>query len=137
MFFSINTFDLMLLEVNSDYDIPEGHEFHFREKEPNSEKKTRVLALLEAKEESEINLELYKSIQKSFNEMQEHGLEVQSEDGTEYMFLPTCTCYANDGKMNGILTGRRGPSCPSCITGPEIWNDFDRQEEEGLTVSFF
>ena len=134
--FSINTFDLMLLEVNSGYDIPEGEEYHFREKESNSDRKTRVLALLEGKEDSELNLDLYKSIQKSFNEMEEHGVEVKSEDGlTDYLFLATCTCYRNDGKMNGILCGRRGPCCPSCITGPEVWNDFDRQEEEGLTVS--
>ena len=127
----------MLLEVTSSYDVPDGDEFHFKEKEPNSDRKTRLLALLEQPEDSKINLELYKGVQRSFNEMQEHGVEVEGDDGTEYIFLPRCTCYINDGKMNAILSGRRGPSCPTCITGPEVWNDYDRQEEEGLTVMHF
>ena len=124
----------MLLEVTSSYDVPDGQEFHFKEKEPNSDRKTRLLALLEQPEDSKLNLDLYKDIQTSFNEMEENGVEVEAADGTEYIFVPQCTCYINDGKMNAILTGRRGPSCPSCFTGPEVWNDFDRQEAEGLMV---
>ena len=45
--FSVNVFDLMLLEVKSDFDVPEGEEFYFREKDSNSDKKTRLLALLD------------------------------------------------------------------------------------------
>ena len=37
----------MLLEVKSDFDVPEGEEFYFREKDSNSDKKTRLLALLD------------------------------------------------------------------------------------------
>ena len=68
-------------------------------------------------------------------DMEENGVEV-SANGKDFCFMPSCLCFRGDGKMNGILTGRRGPSCPSCICGKEVWNDTEKREEEEFIVSF-
>ena len=128
---SVNTFDLMLLEVESGYDVPD---FYFREKDSNSDRKTRVLGLVQGKEESEENLKLYTDIQRDFLDMEEHGVEFTANE-REYCFIPQNTCYRNDGKMNGILTGRRGPSCPSCINGKAEWSDYDQLKDGELIVN--
>ena len=116
MTISISLYDCTLLSMES---LPGTPEYTWTEQKPNSDRVTRVLAVVMA-EESEVvvkNTVIWLSKQQ---ESLSDGFNVEF-DGMEYTFFPSFK-ERHDKKMDRLLTGV-GDGCDSCTAPRSLWNN--------------
>ena len=110
-----------------------NEDYKFIEQAPNSDRKSRTLALLEDSEDSPTTKKLLKDTLEDFKKLETEGVEVEIDvdgDIRKYRFVATEIVFRADGKVNHTLCGIGSTHlCLLCESNREEWSKTENYDK--------